>query len=185
MTDLVSAAETAVNPYLIWIKLGVAVLAIVGLLGTGFYAGTRWDQNTITQMKLTDQKAANKAQALAATITKKQDTVSVTAASTEANAQAKIVTRTITLTKEIDHDVPTTVACIPVGLVRLLNGAAAGADSADTSYAPGQPDDACAPVSWRDFASDLADDYGTGHANAEQLTALQAWVTAESKAVAP
>lgn len=178
MTDLIAAAETAVNPYLVWIKLGALALAVVGLLGAGFYAGKRWDQNTITQMQLADQKAASKAQTLKATVQTKEATVVTAAAVDEGQEQAVIVTKETSLAKEIPNVIPSTVACIPVGFVRLLNGAALGSDTPDASFAPGEPDDACAPVSWRSVAADIADDYATANANARQLNDLEATIVA-------
>ncbi|MDE2020675.1 MAG: hypothetical protein KGJ13_10100, partial [Patescibacteria group bacterium] len=63
--------------------------------------------------------------------------------------------------------------CITYGLVRVLNGAALspGSDASPTSA--GQSDDACAPVTWRSFAADVADDYVTSRENSAQLNALE------------
>lgn len=177
MSDLIAAAETAVNPYLVWIKVGLFALAVVGLLGTGFYAGTRWDDSKIADLKLADANFAKAATKQAADRQLLEDGVVVTGAVSEGQAQANIQTKYITLTKEIDHDVPSTVACIPVGLIRVFNGAAAGSDAPDASFAPGEPDDACSPVTWRSLAADIADDYHTANANAEQLNALEKEIT--------
>lgn len=183
--SLIDTAETAVAPYLIWIKVGLAVIAVAVLVGGGFYGGLRWDQGTIAKMELADQQAANRAQTLAAASIKRQDAVVLTAAVSEAKAQNQIAKKATTLTQEITNVVPITVACIPVGLIRLLDAAAAGANTPDASFAPGQPDDACAPVSWRSVAADLADDYASGNANSEQLNALEAEIRKDDAAVSP
>ena len=54
--SLISAAETAASPYLIWIKLGAIVLAVVGLLGAGAYGGYRWEHEALLKLQLADAK---------------------------------------------------------------------------------------------------------------------------------
>jgi hypothetical protein len=119
-------------------------------------------------------KANELAITAAAKVQHDQDMAAEKAAVTEAAAQQRIVIQTKTLTKEIVTHVPVTVACVPVGLVRVLNAAAKGLSAPDESFAAGKSDDACAPVSWRSLAADISDDYGTGNENAEQLNALEA-----------
>lgn len=177
MTDLIAAAETATTPYLIWIKVGLCALALVGSFGVGVYGGLRWDADKVTKLELADANFNTAAIQKAATIQARQITIVMPAMDVEATAQAKIVTASTHLAKEIPNVVPSTVACIPVGLVRVLNGAAKGSDSPDVSYAPGKSDDACAAVSWRSLAADLADDYATGTANAQQLNDLEDIIT--------
>ena len=92
----------------------------------------------------------------------------------------KVVTVTKTITKEIPAHVPPDSAChTPTyGLVRVLNAAATGASLGDQPAPAGQSDDACAPISWDQFAEALANDYGIGRQNNEQMNALQASVRA-------
>jgi hypothetical protein len=136
-----------------------------------------WQQATIT--------AVNQAKVIQAA----EDKVSLDAAVAEATAQQQIVTQTVTLTKEVPIHVPFSSKCaVTVGFVRLLNAAVLGRSTADLSYASGQPDDACAPVDARTLAAVILTNYAAASGNAEQLTALQAWVTqivAASKGNAP
>lgn len=164
--------------------IGGAALALVSFSG-GAYSGYRWELGTVEQLRAADATATALAVKDAATRQKAADVIALTDSSAEGVAQVAIKDQTLTVTKEITRYVPQTVACIPNGLVRVLNAAATGADPASVAYAPGQPDDACAALSWRDFASDLTDDYGAGRANAEQLNALEADIRAQSAAIQP
>lgn len=119
-------------------------------------------------------KAVNEAKIIQAA----EDKVSLDAAVAEATAQQQIVTQTVTLTKEVPIHVPFSSKCaVTVGFVRLLNAAVLGRSTADLSYASGQSDDACAPVDARTLAASILVNYAASSANAEQLTALQAWIT--------
>lgn len=172
-------------PFSLYGLLGAAALSLLIGAGTAGWVVYKVEQGTIANMRAADATALAQAVTSAAAHQHAVDTIATVAASSEAQAQAAITTHTVILTKEITRYVPETRACIPVGLVRLLNAAATGGDPAGVNYAPGQLDDACAAVSWRDFAADLADDYGTGHANAEQLNALEAWQRATNAATTP
>jgi hypothetical protein len=154
-----------------------SIAALLAGTATG-YVVHRMDQGTIAVLKLADQRAQVKASEQAAAIRQSQDQANLNAALAEAKAQAAIAAHAHIITREITIHVPETVPCIPYGLVRLLNDAASGSDPAHAATAASQPDDACAPISWRAFAGELADDYTTGRANAEQLNALEADVTA-------
>ena len=62
--------------------------------------------------------------------------------------------------------------------MRVLNRAA-GAGAYPVPDAASKPDDACAPVSWREFASDISADYQAKAQNDQQLTDLQGWIMAQ------
>ena len=95
----------------------------------------------------------------------------------EAAAQQKIVTKIVTVKQEVpSHVQATTRGCITVGFVRVLNAAILGDSSTDLSYAPGQPDDACADTDARTLALNIVSNYAAAAGNAEQLAALQKWV---------
>lgn len=161
----------------VWGTLAAAGVAAL-LAGAGtFYVTHRMDEGTIAAIELADQQAQTKAVEDAAKLRQSQDKVNLDAALAEAKAQQIIVTHTQTVTREIPIHVPQTQPCIPYGLVRVLDDAATGSDTADAAAAAGQSDDACAGISWRAFAGDLADDYASGRANAQQLNALEADVT--------
>jgi len=155
---------------------GIWSYVLAGCLAASIsgYAVHRYDEVTIQGLKMADSLAALNASEHTRLVQAQQDKLVLNHAVAEAKAQQQITTNTITITKEIPVHVPSTTACIPVGLVRLLDAAATGVNPGDV--APGQPDDACAPVSWRSLAADLADDYGAANANAEQLNALEGTV---------
>lgn len=159
---------------------GIRGYAAAGVIGAGAagYLGYdithKIDAAATLAIKLADAKAQSRAIKDEAAIQESQDRVNLGAALSEARAQQKIVTVTHTITREIPVHVPETRPCIPYGLVRLLDDAATGSDTADAPSPAGQSDDACASISWRDFAGDLTDDYAIGRSNAEQLNALEA-----------
>ena len=150
-----------------------AITALLAGSATG-YVVHRMDEGAIAALKLADQVAETKAIKDEAAIQQSQDQANLDSALAEAKAQAAITARAHSITREIIVHVPQTQSCIPYGLVRLLDAAAAGSDTAGAAIAAGQSDDACAPISWRAFADDLTGDYATGRANAEQLNALEA-----------
>jgi len=159
--------------------IGAALLAAASF-GGGFYLEHRLAASTIAEMKLADAKAQEAAIEAVTATTKAQDKAALDAAVAEAQAQIKVVTVTHTITKEIPAHVPATSACSTptFGLIRVLNAAATGTSIGDQPAPAGELDDACAPLSWDQFAAALADDYGIGHQNSEQLNALQASVQA-------
>ena len=181
--SIIDTAEAAVAPYLIWVKVAVYAIAAAVLIGVGAYGMHRWDASTIADLKAADAAFATKSVQMAASAQKKTDDLHLAAAVSEAQAQQQIIYRTQTIHDEVISHVPITYACIPVGLVRLLNSAASPSP-AIPDVAPGQPDDACAPVSWRSLGDDIIDDYGIGNQNAEQLNALEAAVRVDA-AVTP
>jgi hypothetical protein len=154
-----------------------AFAAIVAGTGVGWTVH-RIDQAAYAVLQLADAKAKNDAMAALARTDQREAKANLDAAVAEAQAQQKIVTETVTVTKEIAQHVPIATPCIPFGLVRVLDDAATGSNTANAPTPAGQSDDACAPLSWRAFASELSDDYGAGRANAEQLNALEADVRA-------
>jgi hypothetical protein len=161
-----------------WGYLAAACLAALLAGSATGYVVHRLDEGAIAAIKLAGQAAQTRAIKDEAAIRQSQDQANLNAALAEANAQAAIAARAHIITKEITIHVPQAQSCIPYGLVRLLDDAATGSDTAGTPIAAGQSDDACAPISWRAFAADLASDYADGRANAEQLNALEADVAA-------
>lgn len=156
-------------------KILAALVGAIALLAAGAYGGYRFEEGKLSDLKAQYAQAETKAVQEAKTIQSKEDANAEAQELAEAQAQQKIVTQTITVTKEVPHYVPVIHACVPVGLVRVLNAASGVADSPD-AVATGQPNDACTSLSWDQVAGDIADDYGTARANAEQLNALEASV---------
>ncbi len=154
---------------------GVIISLLVGSIGTG-YLVHHYDQADLLKVRLADASALQKATEKAAQIQEAQDADAEAAAVKESGAQAVIQQHTVTITKEVVTHVSDSSHCITYGFVRLLHDAATGDSSAEQPPPTGQSDDSCAPVTWRQAASDIADDYGTARANAEQLNALEASV---------
>ena len=153
-------------------------------------AGTGWtvhkvDHDAYVSLQLQDQRAQTAAVEKAKIIQSAQDTIVLASAVHEAQAQQKIVTETVTVTKEIPVHVSDRSNCITYGLVRVLDAAAAGTSVPAVGLAPGQPDDTCAPISWSAFAAEIADDYGSGRGNAEQLNALEDVVKKQAATAGP
>lgn len=171
------------NPLLL-VKLIGSIVLCLALVAGGAYGGYRWESGKVDALKAADAKATVLAVKAAATRQEAQDRVNAAANFEEAESQQKIVTRTVTLTKEILVHVPDHSDCITYGLVRVLNAAASAAGTDAVPAPAGQSDDTCAPVSWRDFAADLVRDYGTGQENAGELNGLQGWIT-KQEAIAP
>lgn len=105
------------------------------------------------------------------------DKIALDAAVAEAKAQQQIVVQHDVITQEITKYVPVKVPCLTYGIVRLLSAASVGADPANVARAAGQSDDACSPVSARALAANVIENYSIALQNAEQLDALEAWVT--------
>lgn len=157
--------------FLPWSLAGALLLSAAGF----FYGEHVGSQHCAAAAAVSTAKAI----ALAKDDQAKRDKITLDSAVKEAQAQHIIETRTVTLTKEIPVHVKELTACVPLGLVRVLDAAAIpGTDP--NANAPGQPDDSCAGISWRAFAADLIDDYGIGQSNAEQLNALIAWNKAQA-----
>lgn len=157
-------------------------LALVVGLGSGAYAGYRWELSALDSLKLTDAAKLTAAVTAAKNDLAARDAVTLKNSVADALNQQKIVTRYETITKEITSHVPDTAHCITYGLVRVLNDAA-GAAAYPVPGAAAQPDDACAPVSWREFAADITADYGAKAQNDQQLTDLQSWVKDQESVV--
>jgi hypothetical protein len=164
-----------------------ALVALVGallLLSAGAYGGYRWEHGEVLKLQLADQKVLTEAVQAAAVVQKHEDAVSLASAIKEAQAQTKIITNTVTVTKEIPRYVHDQIACPgpTVGLARVLRAAAGQTDPSTLQLAPGQSDDACSDVTASEVAGWFTEFAGAAQANSEQLTALQQWVLDDHKA---
>lgn len=167
----------------------LAIGFLAGAVVSGATVGAvvhKVDKAALEAVQLADAKAEAQASAKAAATTHQLDTQNGTAAVAETKAQVRIVHDIQTVTKEIPNYVTLaqdqrSPCAVSVGLVRVLYAAAHGVDPASLGPAPGGSDDACTALSVSDLATALAGDYGTGRANAEQLDALIAAVTANAK----
>ncbi|HUO91856.1 MAG TPA: hypothetical protein VMU22_02995, partial [Rhizomicrobium sp.] len=145
----------------------------------GVWAARHWDEGTIADLKLAQQKAITRAAETAADVQKRQDAVTLNIALANAGAQERVrtVTRTILervpiyVSPEADH------ACVvPNGFVRLFDAAAAGTDPASLPGTAGESDGAASGIALSEVAALSAEHDAQYHATAEQLKALEAWV---------
>jgi hypothetical protein len=146
-----------------------------------------WIAPQSLKAQLTTIKAAEaKATAHAKVVGAEQLQISASADTRERAAQAKIVYITRTLTKEIpvvitpqvDRNFP-----LPVGLVRLHDAAADGVDLSALPLPTGVTNDSPSPITASRFGSVIVTNYGECRADAERLTALQGWITAQQRAM--
>lgn len=172
-------------PGFTWVKFAAFAAGAIACLSAGAYAGYRWEAGTVAKLELADAQARSQAIQIAAASQKAQDGVALAAAVKEAKAQTQIEVQTVTVTKEIPRYVTIhqdATVCVPYGLVRLLDAAADQTDPSAFQLAPGQSDDTCSPVKASDLAGSVIANYSAAIANAEQLTALQAWIVANHAA---
>ena len=171
-------------PWLAW-KIILYALAGLTLMGAGAKIMSVWDAGSIAKYQATiaaQTAVVRQVTAVTAQITKADQ-------AKEAVAQAAIVVKTRTITKEITRYVPSKapvsgVPCITVGMLRVHDAAVAGVDPGDILPPAGSADAACSTVAPSDFMAGVVANYGVAAANAEQLNALEADVTARANAVA-
>ena len=157
--------------------------------GGGVYVAHHWDagdvaalQTKIATIQRDDARAKAVALAAAADRMRRADAISLNGAVAEAAAQQKLADEKSIIAKEVHRHVASngnSRLCIPYGLVRVLDAASIGADPDAFSLPAGQSDDSCAPVAADALAANVAANYAVARANAEQLSALQAWVREE------
>jgi hypothetical protein len=161
--------------------LGAAAIAIVSASGAA-YATHHWDQVKIEKMQLADAQAVIDAQKLAAQTQQLQDAASEKVAVEAAQAQQKIVTRTIEtirkvpvyVTREIDKRYPLSNAFC------RLHDAAALETSPDAIPNPaGTTDAGPCQASESQTVSTIVSNYGTCAITSHQLTSLQDWIRAQ------
>ena len=159
------------NP-LTWLNPGRWLLygALVAALVLGYFA---WADH-IGDVR--EAKVRAEYQKQADTADKARAAVAAPIALKQAAAQARIVTVTETIIKEVPTYVKTTDCAMPGGF-RVLHDAAAAADGELPD--PARVADA-APVAAQDVATSVADNYGTCLANATRLSGLQDWVRAQA-----
>lgn len=183
--SIIDTAETAVAPYLTWIKVGAAILAVVGLLAAGAYGGYRFELGKYETLVANDAKAKTAAVQEKANSDAAQAKVSLASAVADQKAQDALQIHTTTVTKEITRYVTAQedrVVCVPVGLARIMRSAADGSDPASLGLAPGQSDDDCSDVTASEVAGWFTAYAGAAQQNAQQLNDLEAWVRANHEA---
>jgi len=167
------------------IKAALLIASYLFAFAAGGALMHRLDEGRYQKLVATQARAQTKAVEHARVVEQAQTQVAVRAAGSAAAAQERIVTRTITLTREVPNAVATLVRdhpCVPVGLVRLHDAAAYGISPADVGLPADQPDDACSAVAWPDFAAVIVENYGTARQNAQQLDDLIAFEADRARA---
>lgn len=168
--------EECVVPSLATIRILAYLMIAAAIFIAGATVAHKIDKAQLLTLQLSYAKAQQTAVEKAMAEQSVEDKIALDAAVTEAQAQQKIVTQTVTLTKTVDHYVKDDSTCITWGLVRLLNAASQGGDPNTVPIPTGKSDDACAPVSARALAANVVGNYAAARANAEQLNALEATI---------
>lgn len=187
LTSLLSNGLSAVTGFFGGIQTYLLIGAVTLAVGaaSGAWVGYRYERSAVTAIQTADAEAETQAVQAADKSRAAQDAVTLASALAEASAQAKVVTVTQTITKEIPAHVTPQVdatVCVPYGLIRLLDASALEADPNGLGLPTGKSDADCAPVEASALAKSVIDNYSVAQANAEQLTALQAWVVDNQKA---
>lgn len=176
--SLIDTAETVVAPYLTWIKLGAAVLVVVGIAGAGFYTGYRWELGKYETLAASNAQAQTKIAQEAAASQAQQDAVGLKWSLADQKAKDQIAPEVITLTKEIPTYVHDQISCPgpTVGLARVLRAAASGVQADTLTLAPGQSDDDCSDFTPSEVAGWFNQYAGAARSNTQQLSDLEGWV---------
>jgi hypothetical protein len=161
----------------------VPVIAAAAIVGAGWWAlsasYSRGYERGYAAAEKRQETVYRAALAKALALQKAIDKAAYDRGIAEAQAQQKIEYRTRTLIREVPKYVTReadAAAVIPWGFVRVFDAAASGSDPAAIAYGPAQSDDAASDVKLSEIAAMFAENAGACHANAEQLTQLQAVV---------
>jgi hypothetical protein len=160
-------------------------LYCLGAVAAGAIAGAVWVTHAIdgaayAKLELQYSQATAKAAAAALNYQKQLNSLSAKHSAAEGTAQTTLAADTSGRIKEVTKYVTTyrDRACVPYGLVRVLDADVLGVRPDALALPAGQSDDACAPVSAADLASSIIQNYGLAQQNAEQLNALIAYLAA-------
>lgn len=160
------------------VKAAALIAVVLAIFGGGFKAGWDWEATVLWKERAANAQALAKAAAQAAAEQKSLDDAALDDASREAAAQSARVAQLSRNLEAARHAPVKTItrSCVPLGLVRVLDGAAFGRDPASLALPAGKSLDACASLGWRDLVGVIVGNYGTARDNAGQLDALiQAW----------
>lgn len=156
-----------------WIIYLVIFLAGVG---AGVTPTRIYYRGEIASMELAAAKAIEKARD---THDKQQGAVTA-AAIDVSDHQVEVQVHEVTVTKTIVKEIPTyvkdTSLCITIGLIRVLDAAAIGADPADLALAPGEFNETCAGIGSNALATSVSENYGRARGDAAQLTDAQVYL---------
>lgn len=178
LTGLFSGGSSIAATILIY----VVVYAAGG--ASGAWVMHKIDSAAYAALVAKDAQAQLEAVEKARAIQAQTDKIALDSAVAEAKAQQKILVQHEVITQEITKYVPVRIACFTYGALRLLGAAELGTDPANLTLPAGKSDDSCAPVNVRSVVAALLANHFTFLQNAEQLNALEAWVTETVKASA-
>lgn len=160
-----------------WITALIAAALFAAGCASGAVTMRHFDDGRYEKLVAHDAQAQADAEQEARDIEGLQTRLNAEATINEANQQARLAQKTLTLIRKVPVYVTAkadAVACIPWGVVRVLDAAVAGVDPATLPTPAGQPDDACSDVKASEASAILAEDIGAANQNAEQLNALEA-----------
>lgn len=163
--------------------LAAAAAFLVGA-GSGSWITNELAQAKANRLELAQQKAYDKAVDAARKAERTQAEKDFTAEKSALQRQRQTTTRYVKLTKEVPVYVTEIQdrACVPYGIVRVLDAAALGSDPAALELPAGQSDDACSPLKPSDLARGILHNYEVAQQNAQQLDALIASVVERTDA---
>jgi hypothetical protein len=173
------------TPYLMWIKIGAAVLVIGGAFGSGIWLEAKIKDDTILTMQ---KNAANALAAADAATAKRQAAADQITHDTDvANALAH--QKIVTVSQKIIQKVPVYVDQktdasfpIPCGFAVLHDAAASGSDPSTVPIPAGKSDADICPVTASTAASIIASNYALALGWRQDAIAWENWYAAQSAA---
>lgn len=151
----------------------VGLVSGIACASGGFYVAHKMGQMDVAAIKL--REAAAKMKAINETAKEQQrvDRVGFDAALALAETTLNIEVGQVHLVTEIERHVTVhSIACVPYGLVRVLDAAVLGRGPEALLLPAGVSDDTCAPVDAVALARNISANYGQCRINAAQLDAL-------------
>lgn len=160
------------------------VVAFLAGAGSGSWITHELAQAKADRLELAQQRAYNKAINAARAAERTQAQKDFKAEKEHLQRQRRNSVRYVNLTKEVPVYVTEIQdrACVPYGLVRVLDAAALGSDPAALELPPGKSNDDCSPLEPSALARGILRNYEVAQQNAEQLDALIASVVERTDA---
>lgn len=183
-TSIFKTAITSAGSFFGGIQTYLIVGAVTAALslGAGAYVGYRWEHGEVLKLQLADAQFVKDQIALKG----KNDAAMAAIDLSDATWAQKTFDdqhlHYVTITKEIPaHVTPhqDAVACISVGLARLMRAEADGSDADTLQLAEGQSDDDCSDVTPTEMAGWFKDFAAASNHNASQLNMLEADIKAK------
>jgi hypothetical protein len=173
------------NPYMLYMKIGGAVLAVAAVFGSGMWLEGTVKDRAILKMQRDAAQAVVVAQADAAAHQAAADKITHDRDVANAAEHQKIVT----VTQHIIQKVPTYVTAqtdahfpLPCGFVRLHDAAAIGVEAAAVPFPAGYADGQPCPVTASYAASVIAGNYGLALGWRADLQGWEKWYADQSAA---